>query len=100
MLEQELQAGKIILANIMLIIIIHNFRYWWLYGVNFIIYFLTSPRIRQAYIKFLGDIFCSRRTREKIEKSDTFWARGMDKGGGNHDLEEITPDHSRSMSEN
>ena len=81
-------------------IIIHNFRYWWLYGVNFIIYFLTSPRIRQAYIKFLGDIFCSRRTREKIEKSDTFWARGMDKGGGNHDLEEITPDHSRSMSEN
>ena len=63
--------------------------YWWLCGVNFLIYFITSPRIRQAYTKFLEDITLSSRTNEKNveEQSDTFWAKGMDNGCGNHELE-------------
>merc|ERR1712110_909212 len=65
--------------------------YWWLCGVNFIIYYWTSPRIRQAYLKFLGDITYSRRTKEKKQEelSDTFWARGMENGHGNNELEVI-----------
>ena len=45
--------------------------YWWLCGVNFLIYFLTSPRIRQAYTKFLEDIITlSSRTKEKNEEEN------------------------------
>ena len=90
-LEQELPCGKnITLPYINFKYEFYSFRYWWLYGVNFIIYFLTSPRIRQAYLKFLEDIVCSKITKEKIivEQSDTYWARGMDKGCGDHELEE------------
>ena len=68
-------------------------RYWWLYGVNFIVYFLTSPRIRQAYLRFLGDILCLRRIKKQKnteEQSETFWARGMEQGDGNHELEDVT----------
>ena len=64
-------------------------RYWWLYGVNFIIYLLTSPRIRQAYLRFLSDIVFQKKKVEKsneIEKSETFWAVGMENGSGNHEL--------------
>jgi len=31
--------------------------YWWLYGVNFLIYLVSSQRIRDAYKKFLQDVF-------------------------------------------
>ena len=32
------------------------FRYWWIYGVNFLIYLVYSQRIRSAYKKFLNDM--------------------------------------------
>ena len=68
-----------------------HFRYWWLNGINFIIYYLTSPRIRQAYKKFLENISFSRRTKEtnEEEQSDTFWAKEMENGCGNHELEDL-----------
>jgi len=63
--------------------------YWWIYGVNFIIYLLTSPRIRQAYYRFLSDIICHRGRALHFKSSDkleTFWAGSMDKGDGDHKL--------------
>ena len=55
------------------------------------IYYWTSPRIRQAYIKFLEDIIQLRGTKERNEEeqSDTFWAKGMENGCGTHELETI-----------
>ena len=32
------------------------FRYWWMYGINFLIYIVTSERLRAAYIRFLQDV--------------------------------------------
>merc|ERR1711860_345038 len=63
--------------------------YWWIYGVNFIIYLLTSPRIRQAYCRFLSDMICRGGRVEKFRskvKSETFWAARMENGVGNHQL--------------
>merc|ERR1712105_29716 len=31
--------------------------YFWLYAINFIIYLLTSKRLRAAYLRFFRDIF-------------------------------------------
>ena len=69
-----------------------SFRYWWIFGINFIVYFLTSPRIRQAYLRFLADMLCLRRRQKNNteEQSETFWARGMEEGDGNHELEDVT----------
>ena len=51
--------------------------YWWMYGVNFVIYLTTSPRIRQAYVRFLRDIWRSLLKRSKGVKenleSSIFW---------------------------
>ena len=61
--------------------------------VNFIVYFMTSPRIRQAYWRFLVDMLCLRRIKKQKnteEQSETFWARGMEQGDGNHELEDVT----------
>ena len=32
-------------------------RYWWIYGVNFIIYLIKGNRIREAYRKFFKDVW-------------------------------------------
>ena len=52
---------------------------------------MTSPRIRQAYLRFLADIICLRRKKKDNteEQSLTFWARGMEQGDGNHELEDV-----------
>ena len=52
---------------------------------------MTSPRIRQAYLRFLADIICLRRkqTNNTEKQSSTFWARGMEQGDGNYELEDI-----------
>ena len=42
--------------------------YWWMYGVNFLIYLATSKRIRDAYLKFLSDLVS--RTRRKRADDD------------------------------
>ena len=74
-------------------------RYWWIYGVNFIIYLLTSPRIRKAYYRFLSDMICHGGGRVKQSKSsdklETFWAASMDKGNGIH---ELTSNHALGTS--
>ena len=70
-----------------------SFRFWWLFGVNFIVYLLSSPRIRMAYLRFLADMLCWRRTQKQKNtenQSETFWARGMEEGDGNHELEDIS----------
>ena len=57
--------------------------------MNFIIYLLTSPRIRQAYSRFLSDMIWSRGRVERFKsnvKSETFWAVSMENGAGNHAL--------------
>ena len=90
------QSRNYRLVNMNLSKMVFNFitcRYWWLYGVNFIVYFLTSPRIRQAYLRFLADMLCLRRIKKQKnteEQSETFWARGMEQGDGNHELEDVT----------
>ena len=61
--------------------------------MNFIVYFLTSPRIRQAYLRFLADMLYWRRIKKQKnteEQSETFWARDMEQGDGNHELEDVT----------
>ena len=69
-----------------------TFRHWWLFGINFIVYFLTNPRIRKAYLRFLADMLCLKRTQKpkNTEEQSTFWARGIEQGDGNHDLEDIS----------
>ena len=32
------------------------FRYFWVYGSNFLIYIVTSERLRAAYLRFLRDV--------------------------------------------
>ena len=51
--------------------------YWWMYGVNFIIYLSTSYRIRKAYGRFLRDVLRtvsnkSGEVKENVESS-IFW---------------------------
>ena len=33
-----------------------HFRYFWVYGSNFLIYIVTSERLRAAYLRFLRDV--------------------------------------------
>ena len=62
---------------------ISNFRYWWLYGINFIIYLTTNQRIRKAYGRFLRDVwrFCCKKSKDAqqdgIEMNETsaWWIR-------------------------
>ena len=55
------------------------YRYWWIYGVNFIIYLITSPRIREAYRKFFKDVwkwtFARKDEANNLSEngSDRFW---------------------------
>ena len=54
--------------------------YWWMYGVNFLIYLATSKRIRDAYFKFLSDLVSRgrRKVRENVDHSVTesvFWKK-------------------------
>ena len=53
---------------------------------------MTNSRIRQAYLRFLVDIVCLRRKQKRNieEQSEAFWARGMEQGDGNHELEDVT----------
>ena len=70
-----------------------TFRHWWLFGINFIVYYLTNTRIRKAYLRFLADMLCLRRIKKQMnteEQSETFWARGMEQGDGNHQPEAVT----------
>ena len=39
-----------------------------------------------AYVRFLKDMRRKGRNEQASDKSDTFWASGLEKGHGNHDL--------------
>ena len=61
---------------------LHFIRYWWLYGINFIIYLATNARIRQAYKLFLKDFyeFMNKRrfkmdTQQMELSTSQFWGR-------------------------
>ena len=43
-------------------------------------------------MRFLADMLCLRRTQKpkNTEEQSTFWARGIEQGDGNHDLEDIS----------
>eukprot|EP00092_Neocalanus_flemingeri_P006912 GFUD01007461.1.p1 GENE.GFUD01007461.1~~GFUD01007461.1.p1 ORF type:complete len:311 (-),score=29.27 GFUD01007461.1:236-1168(-) len=52
--------------------------YWWLYGVNFIIYLTTNKRIKAAYRKFLKDVWKTflgknPESKENEDVSTIFW---------------------------
>ena len=64
------------------------FRYWWLYGVNFIIYLTTSYRIRRAYGRFIRDVWRkirqrSRDVKDNLDSSIIFWIGLRDLEEGN-----------------
>lgn len=81
---------------------VFHYRYWWIYGINFIIYLLTSQRIRAAFAKFFNDIshmICQKRLNEKATK-DSFWADGMENNDGNHDLTTFSSPENLTLREN
>ena len=59
---------------------------------------MTNSRIRQAYLRFLVDIVSLRRKQKRNteEQSEAFWARGMELGDGNHELEDMSNKQSQT----
>jgi hypothetical protein len=53
------------------------YRYWWIYGVNFIIYLLTYYRIRDAYCRFIRNMWRAlcRKSRDirVVSETEAFW---------------------------
>jgi len=52
--------------------------YWWLYGINFFIYLATSSRIREAYKKFIKDMWknvthSNGRNENEVTETSAFW---------------------------
>ena len=45
-------------------------RYWWLYGINFLIYLATNPKMREAYKRFLKDALKMRLCRNQDKKTN------------------------------
>ena len=83
---------------------VFHHRYWWIYGINFIIYLLTSQRIRAAFAKFFNDIshmICQKGINERgPEAISSFWADGMENNDGNHDLTTLSSPENLTPREN
>ena len=47
--------------------------YWWLYGVNFLLYLTTCKRIRDAYTKFFTDVFSKKEIKKEVDETSTWW---------------------------
>ena len=47
--------------------------YWWLYGVNFLLYLTTCKRIRDAYTKFFTDVFSKKESKKEADETSTWW---------------------------
>ena len=83
---------------------VFHHRYWWIYGINFIIYLLTCQRIRDAFARFFNDIslmICQKGKNERgPEEISSFWADGMENNDGNHDLTTLSSPENLTLREN